>query len=56
MNTRGSFNTKDWDYGAYKELEKLFAWAYFYRVNKHDKKYAQTQIEIENLRKTLFNN
>ena len=49
-------NENLWKYEQYKELEKLFAWAWFYRVNRHDSKYAKIQIDIENMRKNLFNN
>lgn len=45
----------NWSYIRYKRLEELFAWAYFYNVNKHPGKLEKVQIEIEELRKELFN-
>lgn len=48
-----SKQVNDWNYVDYKHLENLFSWAYFYKINRLDKKYDHCQIEIEEMRKKL---
>ena len=56
MSKEREMQDGSWKYDKYKELEKLFAWAQFYRVNRHDDKYAKIQVKIEELRSKLFKN
>lgn len=47
-------NTNNWSYIKYKKLEELWSWASFYTINKRDKDLNKIQLEIEELRKELF--
>lgn len=53
VSGNNSFKPNNWNYEDYKKLEELFAWATFYRVNKQDKKYAQAQEQINEMRLKL---